>query len=121
MTTRSFGTTKQSPVPQHHSPAALRWPPREIQLSWAEVLGTIKARLAKISASRARLPNIGSSPFRCPGLAIGQITQTLLGSRIGQVAHANSALVIVDNDTLRIGLKDRFGIRSANQPLDLEV
>jgi hypothetical protein len=32
-TIRSPGITKQSPSPQHHSPAALRWPPREIQLS----------------------------------------------------------------------------------------
>src|SRR2546430_11968853 len=59
--TRSFGTTKQSPSPQHHSPAALRWPPREIQLSWAKVSEMTKARLAKTSANRARLPNMDTS------------------------------------------------------------
>src|SRR5262245_16505118 len=37
MCTCSVGTVKQSPSPQHHSPAALRRPPREIQLSWAGV------------------------------------------------------------------------------------
>src|SRR5215510_1725933 len=36
MFTLSPGTTKQSPSPQHHSPAALRWPSREIQLSWLQ-------------------------------------------------------------------------------------
>src|SRR5262249_45431509 len=35
--TRSFGTMKQSPAPQHHSPAALRWLPRLIQESCARV------------------------------------------------------------------------------------
>src|SRR3954469_13652264 len=42
---RSFGMTKQSPSPQHHSPAALRWPPREIQLSWANVSGMTSAKI----------------------------------------------------------------------------
>src|SRR5437763_1090236 len=104
MTTRSFGTTKQSPVPQHHSPAALRWPPREIQLSWAEVLETTKARLAKMSASRARLPNMDQVSLSLSRPGTRQITHTLLGSRIAPVADANSARGIVDNDTLRIGL-----------------
>src|SRR5215468_10721719 len=74
--TRSFGTTKQSPSPQHHSPAALRWSPRLIQLSWAKVSGMTKARPAKTSANRARLPNIGLRPFRfrCPGPAADQVT-----------------------------------------------
>ena len=41
--------------------AALRWPPREIQLSWANVSGMTRARPAKTSANRARLPNMGTS------------------------------------------------------------
>src|ERR1700751_732265 len=61
MMTRSYGTTKQSPVPQHHSPAAWRWPPGEIQLSWAEVMGTTRTKLAITSTSRARLPNMSPS------------------------------------------------------------
>src|SRR6266705_2367975 len=32
----SVGTVKQSPAPQHHSPAALRNPPRLIQVSCAD-------------------------------------------------------------------------------------
>src|SRR5262245_61011323 len=60
---RSFGMTKQSPSPQHHSPAALRWPPREIQLSWAKVSGMMMTRVAKMSASRARVRNMDPFPF----------------------------------------------------------
>src|SRR6266568_9630143 len=116
MITRSFGMTKQSPVPQHHSPAALRWPPREIQLSWAEVSAMTNARPAKTSASRARLPNMGTSlSLSRPGTP--QITHTLLGSRIAPVADANCARGIVENATKGADPASP----AANQPLDLQV
>src|SRR5262245_42116745 len=89
--TRSFGTTKQSPSPQHHSPAALRWPPREIQLSWAKVSGITRARPAKTSAHRARLPNIWVMCLSLSGPGDDKITHTLLGSRLAPVADINSA------------------------------
>ena len=53
----------------------VRWSPRLIQLSWAKVSGMTKARPAKTSANRARLPNIGLRPFRfrCPCPAADQV------------------------------------------------
>src|SRR5215831_4221880 len=105
--TRSFGTTKQSPSPQHHSPAALRWPPREIQLSWAKVSGMTRARPARTSANRARLPNIWVMFLSLAGPAADQITHTLLGSRIAPVADINSARGFVDNSTVGAGLRPR--------------
>src|SRR5262249_61007740 len=39
--TFSLGMVKQSPAPQHHSPAALRKPPRLIQESCADASGPI--------------------------------------------------------------------------------
>src|SRR5262249_44078827 len=57
-----------------------------------------KARPAKTSASRARLPNMGTSlSLSRPGTR--QITHTLLGSRIAPVADANSTRGIADNAT----------------------
>src|SRR5258708_8696549 len=106
--TRSFGTTKQSPSPQHHSPAALRWPTREIQLSWANVSGMTRARPAKTSANRARLPIMGTS-----------LSLSRHGSRSNHapVADMHSARVFVD----KLNRGGGCATPSANQPLDLEV
>src|SRR5262249_22895061 len=52
MCTCSDGMTKQSPSPQHHSPAAFLCAPREIQLSWADTSGA-KATIENSSSSRA--------------------------------------------------------------------
>src|SRR6266540_3900509 len=63
MPTLGEGTTKQSPSPQHHSPAALRCPPRWIQLSWAEA-GEMRRRTAscerisETSSDRAKHRNM---------------------------------------------------------------
>src|SRR5215472_16970791 len=69
MLTFSPGTMKQSPSPQHHSPAALRCWPREIQLSCAEAGGEVEAisvdeRINETAADRAKHRNIGK-PFCC--------------------------------------------------------
>jgi hypothetical protein len=58
---------KQSPSPQHHSPAPLRSAPREIQLSWAAVSAATRRKDAKASASRRQYPNIGWPLIADPG------------------------------------------------------
>src|SRR5262245_8402295 len=128
MVTCSEGMTKQSPSPQHHSPAALRWPPREIQLSWAKVVGTRETRAAKTNASRARLPNMGEGPFRCPGAAIDQfnaksprVSGPLIGGDIA--VHLEAVVEIVSTPDLVDSVAKQQGRarRPANQPLDFEV
>src|SRR5262245_28917542 len=60
--------TKQSPSPQHHSPAPLRRPPREIQLSWAKMSVPTRTSARKTKQSRRQYPNIGVASHGCPGL-----------------------------------------------------
>src|SRR5262249_37070758 len=57
----SFGTMKQSPAPQHHSPAALRLP-RLIQESWARESPRTHA-VSTIAATKIR---IGDVFLGCP-------------------------------------------------------
>src|SRR2546428_10879568 len=66
MQTLPDGTTKQSPSPQHNSPAALRCPPRWIQLSWAEA-GEMRncERISETSSDRAKHRNM-TAPFVVP-------------------------------------------------------
>src|SRR5215472_10041462 len=57
MATSFRGTTKQSPSPQHHSPAELRSAPRDIQESWASACDA-RERRAKTAISRASIPDM---------------------------------------------------------------
>src|SRR5262245_45663363 len=104
---------KQSPSPQHHSPAALRWPPRMIQLSWADVVsGTIKSRVAKTSASRARLRNMGTILSVSRQRRSIRSTQALLGFPVAANLQAPARTR---------PCSEQLAGAPANQPLDLEL
>src|ERR1051326_2111183 len=84
METFSLATVKQSPAPQHHSPAALRNPPRLIQVSCADASEPIATKVPTKPTS-ATDRGVMTVPPRAKRLTLVAVPgpRTSAGFRIG--------------------------------------
>src|SRR6266516_3047639 len=97
METFSPGMVKQSPAPQHHSPAALRNPPRLIQVSCADASEPI-ADNAPTAPTRA----IARTFMVVPPQANAPLGRWFLKRRYASFAVAVLVELLLTNDSPRI-------------------